>query len=285
MRKYEKVIVIGTASPAYKLAVLLTEHINSVSFIENFVNKEFVPIIYLQNPKLEWNFFLNKEWFDILINETNKTLCISISNRFILPKKVLSNKSITCINLHSALLPKYKGRNYGSWAIYNGERETGITWHYLTEEVDAGKIIWQDKIPILQNETSFMLFRRLNQLGLDVFEKNIGNLLSEDIEGTIQDNKEKSYFYYAKDRPNNGVLDLTWNADKIDRFLRAMDWGPLYELGKSSVSLREKNYEILSYKIENTETVQKEQIYFADENNLVVKKENKIFSLNTQEIK
>lgn len=79
------------------------------------------------------------------------------------------------INLHSSLLPKYRGAAPINWAMMNGETETGLTVIELNELWDAGDILRQVKTPIRPTETAGELYDRLAQMGpelvLDVVEK------------------------------------------------------------------------------------------------------------------
>ena len=56
------------------------------------------------------------------------------------------------INLHPSLLPKYKGLHAVEQALENGDSVTGVTVHYVNEELDGGKIILQEEVPILPND-------------------------------------------------------------------------------------------------------------------------------------
>ena len=61
----------------------------------------------------------------------------------ILPKRVLELPRRCAINYHYAPLPKYAGPYATSWAIMQGERVHGVTWHAMIELVDAGDILKQ----------------------------------------------------------------------------------------------------------------------------------------------
>ena len=72
--------------------------------------------------------------------------------------KILSSKFIKqfngkIINIHPSLLPRYKGLNTHSRAIQNKDKFTGCSVHYVTEQLDSGKIILQKKIKILKKDT------------------------------------------------------------------------------------------------------------------------------------
>ncbi len=91
----------------------------------------------------------------------------------ILPKEILDYPPLGCINVHSSLLPKYRGAAPIHWAILKGERESGVTIMHMAEELDAGDIISQAKTPIDPAETVGDLHDRLAQLGADLLVQTV----------------------------------------------------------------------------------------------------------------
>lgn len=83
----------------------------------------------------------------------------------LLPKAVLELPEKGCINVHSSLLPKYRGAAPINWAMLNGEPETGVTIMHMAAELDAGDIILQTATPIHPEEDAEMLYGRLAELG------------------------------------------------------------------------------------------------------------------------
>ena len=69
------------------------------------------------------------------------------------------------INLHTSLLPKYKGAAPINWVLINGEDETGVTTFFLNEKVDSGKIIFQEKISLTSKITAAELHENLILIG------------------------------------------------------------------------------------------------------------------------
>lgn len=90
-----------------------------------------------------------------------------------LPKAVWSMPKIGSINLHGSLLPKYRGAAPINWAIIEGEKETGVTTFFLQHEIDTGDILFQEKIPIGENETAGELHDRMMHLGAGVILKTV----------------------------------------------------------------------------------------------------------------
>lgn len=83
----------------------------------------------------------------------------------ILPDEILKCAPLGCINVHSSLLPRYRGAAPINWAILNGDIETGVTIMHMAHELDAGDIISQVKTPINPEEDAAALYDRLAELG------------------------------------------------------------------------------------------------------------------------
>ncbi len=96
----------------------------------------------------------------------------------ILPQEILDYPKLGCINVHSSLLPKYRGSAPIHWAILNGDQESGVTIMHMALALDAGDIIAQRVTPIDPDETVESLHDRLAQMGaallVETVEK-IGN--------------------------------------------------------------------------------------------------------------
>jgi methionyl-tRNA formyltransferase len=73
---------------------------------------------------------------------------------------LLSIPRMGCINVHSAPLPEYRGLHSTFWSLYNGERESGISIHFMNDDWDAGPIIMDRRFPISPGDTVYSLDRR-----------------------------------------------------------------------------------------------------------------------------
>ena len=94
----------------------------------------------------------------------------------ILPQEILDYPKYGCINVHSSLLPKYRGAAPIHWSILNGDKETGVTIMHMALALDAGDIISQVKTPIDPDETVEMLHDRLARLGADLLVETVQNI-------------------------------------------------------------------------------------------------------------
>lgn len=120
----------------------------------------------LQPEKLKDQNFLNQ------LNDLNADLQIVVAFRM-LPEVVWAMPRLGTINLHGSLLPQYRGAAPINWAIINGEKETGVTTFFLQQQIDTGKIIFQDRINIDKNETAGEIHDRLMHSGAILVLKTI----------------------------------------------------------------------------------------------------------------
>lgn len=165
-----------------------------------------------------------KDTMDYLDRISERTLVFSVCNTYLFPQSLVRKFNMTIINFHPALLPKYPGRNSEAWAIYEGEEETGITWHYVDENVDNGHMIVQKRLPIEERDTAISLYIKLLKAGEESFSEAL-SLVRENAAVESPLNTDPKDIKLSKDIPNGGFFDLNWDIDMAGRFLRAMDFG------------------------------------------------------------
>src|SRR2546426_7173650 len=78
---------------------------------------------------------------------------LNVYSLFLIRPEALLVPTIGCFNLHPGPLPKYAGLNVPSWAVYYGEAQHGATIHWMTPEVDAGPIAFQEWFDITREDT------------------------------------------------------------------------------------------------------------------------------------
>lgn len=91
----------------------------------------------------------------------------------ILPDEILNYPAHGCINVHSSLLPRYRGAAPINWAVLNGDAESGVTIMHMATELDAGDIISQAATPIDPDETVETLHDRLAELGAQLLVETV----------------------------------------------------------------------------------------------------------------
>jgi len=104
-----------------------------------------------------------------------------------MPKQIWSLPPLGTFNLHASLLPQYRGAAPINRAIINGERETGVTTFFLNEQIDAGKILLSETVPIHPDESAGELHDRLMEIGSEVVIRTIEAIVSGMIIETSQE--------------------------------------------------------------------------------------------------
>lgn len=146
----------------------------------------------------------------------------SIYYRYIIGKEVIDCVDGKIFNLHPALLPKYRGCSSLTWAMINGEKECGFTFHYVDSGCDTGCIILQKRIPIEDFDTQLTLYNRVMFESMHEFLTVCEKVLA----GEPGQEQVGEPICYKRGCPYDGVIDLSWDDQKIERFIRAMIYPP-----------------------------------------------------------
>lgn len=112
-----------------------------------------------------------------------------------IPKIILDYPEYGCINVHGSLLPKYRGGSPIQTSIINGEAETGITIMYMASKMDAGNIIVQRSIPILDTDDNGSMFEKLSILGRDLLLEVLPSIFAKTNPSILQDESKVTYAF------------------------------------------------------------------------------------------
>ena len=140
------------------------------------------------------------------IRDLDPELIVVAAYGRILPDDILDYPAHGCINVHSSLLPRYRGAAPINWAILNGDKTTGVTIMHMAAELDAGDIILQGETDIGPDETAPELFDRLAALGGALLVEAVGQIERGEAARTPQTASEVTY------------------APMLGRELSPMDW-------------------------------------------------------------
>lgn len=135
----------------------------------------------------------SQEFLDTLRRKLAPEVIVVAAYGRILPREVLRLPEKGCINVHASLLPKYRGAAPIHRAIINGEKETGITIMYMSEELDAGDVIRQVSTDITDEDTAGTLHDRLAEMGAGLLLKVLNDLERGAVNRTKQDHKMATY--------------------------------------------------------------------------------------------
>jgi methionyl-tRNA formyltransferase len=137
----------------------------------------------------------------------------------ILPKKILELPRFGCLNVHTSLLPKYRGAAPIQWAIANGETETGVTIMKMDAGLDTGDILTQQTTPIHDTDTAATMHDRLARLGAELLVKTIPDYISEKIQSRPQ--AADLATYAPRIKKEDGRIDWQLPAKTIWNRMRA----------------------------------------------------------------
>ena len=125
-----------------------------------------------------------------LLRELDPELIVAAAYGRILPDDMLALPPKGCINVHSSLLPKYRGSAPINWAILNGEAETGVTIQEMVHDLDAGDIILQRATPIGADENAAALYDRLALMGGELLTEAVAQIEAGTASRTPQDHTQ-----------------------------------------------------------------------------------------------
>ena len=140
--------------------------------------------------------------------------------RLMLKPDLLAAAGRGAFNMHGSLLPKYRGRVPVNWAIIHGERETGATLHEMVATPDAGRIVDQQAVPILPNDTALDVFRKVSAAAETVLGRALPLLIAGNAKMRPQDLAAGSY--YGGRRPADGLIDWSKDAASVHNLVRAV---------------------------------------------------------------
>ncbi len=141
-----------------------------------------------------------------LLKELAPELIVVAAYGRILPDEILALPPRGCINVHSSLLPKYRGAAPINWAVLNGDAVSGVTIMDMAHELDAGDIIAQISTPVSRTETAQQLYDRLARLGGQLLVETVAAIADGTARRTPQDPDRVTF------------------APMLSRELSPMDW-------------------------------------------------------------
>ena len=141
-----------------------------------------------------------------------------------IPKRIRSLAPHGCVNVHSSLLPKYRGAAPVNWAIVRGETHTGVTTMRIVRAMDAGDILLKRETAIGSDETASKLNRRLAPVGARLLLETLAGLEAGTVRPIPQDHDSATRAPLI--RKKDGLIDWTLSAQAIYDRMRGFDPWP-----------------------------------------------------------
>jgi len=140
-----------------------------------------------------------------------------------LPREVWQMPAHGTFNLHASLLPQYRGAAPINWAIIHGEKFTGVTTFLLDEQIDTGKVLFQESCPIEEYEDAGALHDKLMVMGADLVVKTVDAIESHRIKPYDQSLGFNKKIYPApKLTRDNCHIDWTRSARTVSLLIRGL---------------------------------------------------------------
>lgn len=162
------------------------------------------------------------------LKELNPEVIVVVAFGQLIPQTILDLPKYGCINVHASLLPAYRGAAPIQWAVINGETQSGVTIMRMDAGLDTGDMLTKTVVPLSAEETAGSLFEKLSEAGAQLLVETLKGLEN----GTVIPEKqpEESTTEYARMiKKEDGNIDWTQNAEKIERLIRGMNpWPSAY---------------------------------------------------------
>jgi methionyl-tRNA formyltransferase len=120
--------------------------------------------------------------------------------QFYLTKELLDIPPLGAINFHASFLPRHAGMHPLFWAVWYGDRETGMVVHYLDEGIDTGDIIYETRVPILAGDTVNELYHRIFETSRPLVKPLLDGLDARSLPRKPQDPAKYLYNYEIEER-------------------------------------------------------------------------------------
>lgn len=166
---------------------------------------------------------------------------LNVHSLYIIHGDVVAAPKLGAFNLHPGPLPEYAGMNAPSWAIFNGEKEHGVSLHWMEAGIDTGHIAYQKRFPLKETDTGLTVSTQCVRYGIELVKELLSAASIPKLE---QDISKRKYFGFKV--PFEGKLDWDLSALVLERFIRASDFYPLPSPWKTPLAqLNDKSIGIL----------------------------------------
>ena len=206
-------LISHAAAGRFEISAVVTTRENGNAWwpsVDEICIKENIPLLMYEVPFSA----------DYLIRQPDWLLLLSWKH--IIPDELISLPKRGVLNLHYSLLPAIRGVYPVNWAIINGERSTGFTYHFVNEKIDDGEIFMQIEVPMHLSDTARTLQSRLDDVVCDHFNELVDRLLTYNLEGRITEPRNKldaTSDYYSRIKfEKTCLIDLNRNYQGTEFF-------------------------------------------------------------------
>jgi len=153
-------------------------------------------------------------------------LLLNVHSLHLVDAAVLAAPRIGSFNLHPGRLPEYSGLSAPSWALYNGERRSGVTLHWMAPRVDAGPIAYQRLFDIGSGDNGLSVSVACVRHGLPLVEELLSSAQRDPASIPAREQDLSRRRYYPRAGPHGARLPWSLPARSLVDFVRASDYSP-----------------------------------------------------------
>jgi len=210
----KNIIILGSGKEINHLLVNLSEKHNIVAYgaDKSNINAALDSITFCKTKKIDLIDDHKK------ISLFNPDYVLMINYPKLIEKSFLEKYKF--VNMHYALLPKYRGFHGITWAIINGEKELGYTIHLVDEGIDSGPIYTQEKMLFKVNDDVVFIRKKLLEIFLEKGCKTYIDILENRISAIPQ--IENEAIYVCKRYEADGIINWNDNAAEVHNLIRAL---------------------------------------------------------------
>jgi methionyl-tRNA formyltransferase len=168
--------------------IFLKNKFDKTKNVNSILEKYGIPIIHIKDS-------VNSVQSLSKIRQFKPDLLISIAANRIFKKQLINLAPKGCLNLHTALLPKYRGLMPSFWVLRNNEKQTGVSVFFVTEGIDSGPILVQ-KIIEIKDKTWAELIQYTKRIGMQAILEAIELIYNGDYQLLENDEKKMSYYHF-----------------------------------------------------------------------------------------
>ena len=178
-----------------------------------------------------------------------------------LPEILINIPKLGTINLHSSLLPNYRGAAPINWVIINGEKVTGVTTFFINKKIDEGDIIDSEEVQIKEDYSAGILHDKLKGIGAKLVLKTVNNIFTKNYfrQKQVISDKDKVAPKIDKELCK---INLNKTAEEIVRLIKGLSPYP-----GAKLNFENKNYKIIDCKKSDVNYSNK-RIMFVENNKL-----------------
>lgn len=184
-------------------------------------NSRFLDSIEVANTFNIPHLAVSKDNIDQTLLTLDFDILVSCGFSYILPIATVE-KARFAINVHATLLPKYRGYRSVPFIIMNGERESGVTIHFISDQMDDGDIILQESFPLNSFDTVKSHVRKSLEIEADLLLKAINQLKNGNF-SRVKQNPNSASTYNQMRTPKDSIVDWNLSLKELYNSIRACD--------------------------------------------------------------